>query len=126
MKGKLASIVSWLNRHYNQDSDNYDIFVGSKPGIIKYDDHTIISPWGCGAIVCIHDTIFFLSEDDGHWFLCDENKEYGEYGYQTNFSIAWAKGFTEAMNKVIEYVNENGHPVYFSGLEEKIICHYTL
>lgn len=114
MKEKLVSIVSWLNHHYSQDSDNYNIFVGSKPGIIKYDKHTIISPWACGAIVCADDIIYFLNEDDGHWFLREEEKEYyPDYGFQGHFSIAWAKSFTEAMNKVIEYVKENGRPVYF-------------
>lgn len=124
MQGKLASIVSWLNNHYNQDSDNYNIFVGSKPGIIKYDEHTIISPWACGAIVCCHDMLYFLGEDDGNWFLNDEKKEYGNYGYQTHFSLGWADSFIEAINKIMEYVKENGHPVYFSGTD--ILCHYAL
>lgn len=126
MKGKLTSIVSWLNNHYNQNSDNYDIFVGSKPGIIKYDEHTIISPWACGAIVCIGDMLYFLEEDDGNWLLNDEKKEYGNYGYQTEFSIGWAESFIGAMKRITEYVKENGQPVYFSGLSEKIICHYRL
>ena len=68
-EAKLKSIVSWLNANYNQDSEKYSVFEGSKPEVIRYDDHTAISLWACGAVVCIHATLFFLMEDDGHWFI---------------------------------------------------------
>ena len=130
MKSKLKAICSWLNANYNQDSENYSIFCGSKPGIIKYDEHTVISPWACGAIVCIYAQLYFIQEDDGNWFVNEEkNNEYAEYngfGYQDGFSIAWAESFTNAMLELKKYVYENGTPVYFSGLSEKIVCHYTL
>ena len=47
-------------------------------------------------------------------------------GFQSEFSIGWAKGFREAIERLEEYAEKNGQPVYFSGLEEKILCHYTL
>ena len=122
MKEKLEAIVSWLNNNYNQESENYNIFVGSKPGVIKYDEHTAISPWACGAIVCIGSLLYFVGEDDGNWLLI-EGKEYG-CGLQDRFSIGWAESFVEAMNKLVEYTKENGQPVYFSGT--KVLCHYTL
>lgn len=122
MKEKLEAIVNWLNRNYNQESENYNIFVGSKPGVIKHDEHTAISPWGCGAIVCIGSILYFIGEDDGHWFLI-EGKEHG-CGLQDRFSIGWAESFVEAMNKLVEYTKENGQPVYFSGT--KVLCNYTL
>ena len=122
MKEKLEAIVSWLNNNYNQESENYNIFVGSKPGVIKYDEHTAISPWACGAIVCIGSLLYFVVEDDGNWLLI-EGKEYG-CGLQDRFSIGWAESFVEAMNKLVEYTKENGQPVYFSGT--KVLCHYTL
>lgn len=122
MKEKLKTIVSWLNRNYNQESENYNIFVGSKPGVIKYDEHTAISPWACGAIVCIGSLLYFIGEDDGNWFLIDD-KEY-RCGLQDSFSIGWAESFVEAINNLVEYTKENGQPVYFSGT--KVLCHYTL
>lgn len=125
MKDELKSIVSWLNYHYNQNSENYDIFVGSKPGIIKYNEHTAISPWACGAIVCIYDQLYFIQEDDGNWFLNEYNSEYDYIvGLQDSFSIGWIESFISALDKLKEYVKENGMPVYFSGTN--VLCHYRL
>ena len=127
IKDELKEVVDWLNKNYNQDSENYNVFTGSKPGIIEYNDHIAISPWGCGAIVCIYDMLFFVSEDDGNWWLSEEeDKKYGHYGYQSGFSIAWSEGFAEAMKALKDYVWEHGTPVYFSGMPEKIVCHYRL
>lgn len=121
MKERLKEIVTWLNANYNQDSENYSIFFGSKPGVFKYDNHAAISFWGCGAIVCIGSRLYFLGEDDGNWFI--KNTE-NDYAVQSCFSIAWAKGFAEALNRLVEYVEQNGQPVYFSGTD--IICHHEL
>ena len=127
IREELNAVVEWLNKNYNQDSENYNIFVGSKPGIIEYNDHIAISPWACGAIVCVYDQMYFIGEDDGYWWLNEEeDKKWGHYGYQTGFSIAWTESFTNAMNDLKKYVWEHGKPVYFSGLSEKIVCHYRL
>lgn len=123
IKDELISIVAWLNENYNQDSENYSIFCGSKPGIIKYNKHTAISPWACGAIVCIYDQLYFLSEDDGNWWINENAKT---YAYQNEFSIGWADSFASALNNLKQYVWENGEPIYYSGLPEKIVCHYRL
>lgn len=40
---KLRNITEWLNKNYNQDSENYCIFEGAKPEVIRYDDETAIS-----------------------------------------------------------------------------------
>ena len=138
-KTHLKSIENWLNNEYSQDSEKYCIFRGPKPEVVRYDDHTAISFWACGAIVCIYDQMYFIGEDDGNWFLNDgmfnarddykgwENyKGYNIYGFQDSFSIGWANSFADAMTKLNEYVKENGEPVYFSGIEKKIICHYRL
>lgn len=122
-KEHLKNIVNWLNKNYNQDSENYSIFNGSKPEVIRYDEHTAISLWACGAIVCMESIMFFIGEDDGNWFL-SEDDNHRNYGYQTNFSIGWAESFYNAMKKLEDYINENGEPVYFSGTNT--ICHYTL
>ena len=76
LEKELNELVDYLNENYNQDSDNYNIIFGSKPGIIEYNDHITISLWGCGAIACIYDQIFFISEDDGNWWVNSEEKEY--------------------------------------------------
>lgn len=125
-KEHLKNIVNWLNKNYNQDSENYSIFNGSKPGVVRYDEHTAISLWACGAIVCIHSSLYFIGEDDGNWFLLEAKNEYEDekYGVQGNFSIGWAKSFSDAIKRLENYINENGKPVYFSGTNT--ICHYTL
>lgn len=37
-KTELEAVVSWLNSHYNQDSDDYSIFNCAKPGVVRYND----------------------------------------------------------------------------------------
>ena len=118
----LEHIVNWLNKNYNQNSENYSIFNGAKQDVVRYDEHTAISLWACGAIVCIGSTIYFIREDDGNWFLSESKNE--DFGYQTHFSIGWAKSFSNAMIILEDYIKENGEPVYFSGTNT--ICHYTL
>ena len=125
-KEHLKNIVNWLNKNYNQDSENYSVFNGAKPEVVRYDEHTAISLWACGAIVCIRTIMYFIGEDDGNWFLLEakRNDKYEDYGFQDNFSIGWAKSFSDAIKRLENYINENGKPVYFSGTNT--ICHYTL
>ena len=125
-KEHLKNIVNWLNKNYNQDSENYSIFNGAKPEVVRYDEHTAISLWACGAIVCIRSIMYFICEDDGNWFLLEakRNDKYEDYGFQDNFSIGWAKSFSDAIKRLENYINEHGKPVYLSGTNT--ICHYTL
>lgn len=136
-EAKLIEIVNWMNANYSQDNpENYDVFIGPRLDIIRYDDETAISPWSCGAIVCIHSFIYFIGEDDGNWgFNTHKEKMYEwdgkdvydvECGYQTFFSIAWADSFADAMKRLSEYIKEHGEPVYYSGVEPKKICYYYL
>ena len=130
MREKLESIANWLNRNYDQRSENYSIFFGAKPDVIRHDKETAISLWACGAIVCIGDQLSFISEDDGNWWVDGSHDEkdsrgfYNDYGYQSSFSIGWAESFYTAMKNLKEYVEKNGKPVYFSGTDT--ICHYRL
>lgn len=121
IKTKLESIVSYLNSHFNQDSDEYSICQGPKPQVIKYDEHTAISLWACGAIVCIGSLLYFIGEDDGNWFIREEGRD---YAFQGCFSIGWADSFVNAMTALKKYTEENGTPVYYSGTD--ILCHYKL
>lgn len=139
MKSKIKEILKFLNEKYNQDSEDYSIINGAKPSVIRFDDETAISLWACGAIVCIKSGLYFIQEDDGHWF-CNEyiNKEdvdedntvswkamnYTTIGMQDSFSIGWTDSFVKALTDLKEYVKENGNPVYFVGTD--IICCYTL
>lgn len=119
MRNKLNEIVDWLNKNYSQDSENYSIFRGAKPKVIRYNDETAISLWACGAIVCIHSMLYFISEDDGNWFC---NNYYNErfidddmyvtqyatdhpcFGVQNSFSIGWANSFIKAITDLSVYV----------------------
>ena len=136
---KLKEVVEWLNENYNQDSENYCIFNGAKPEVIRFDENTAISLWACGAIVCIHHLVYFINEDDGHWFCEDyvDKRNINEEGYvdgfwlnrarcgmQSCFSLGWVDSFTTAMKDLKKYVDKNGTPVYFSGTD--IICHHKL
>ena len=122
----LEEIVHYMDNNFSQhsDNDNYSFIHGSKPMVFKYSDHVAISTWACGAIVCIGSIMYFLSEDDGDWFLVDDNDR--RYGMQDSFSIGWVDSFTDALLRLKKYTEENGTPVYFSGIEPKTICHYTL
>jgi hypothetical protein len=84
IKVKLNNIVDWLNKNYNQDSENYSIFNGAKPDVFRYDEHTAISLWSCGAIILIESILYFIEEDDGNWYLLESKRreKFEDYGYQ--------------------------------------------
>ena len=121
---EIQGILDYLNKNYNQNSPNYSIFCGAKPEVIKLDDTTAVSFWGCGVIVCDGDQLYFIKEDDGYWFTSSNNTVSRKDCTQSSFSIAWGRGFADAMNKLCEYVEKNGEAVYFSGTD--IVCHYKL
>ena len=123
---KLNGIINYLNERFNQGSNEYNFCLGAKPQVIRYDNDTAISIWACGAIVCIKDIIYFISEDDGNWY-CDDR------GSQINFSIGWADSFINAFNSLNDYVKENGEAVRYSlGRDSEgntiygDICHHKL
>lgn len=115
----LSEVINYLNDNYNQESENYSIVDGAKPEVIRYDEHTAISLWACGAIVCIEHIMYFIKEDDGYWFVSRSGG-----AAQDCFSLGWADSFINAMSSLQKFVKENGTPVYYSGTNE--ICHYTL
>lgn len=110
----LKNIINYLNDNYNQASENYNFILGAKPEVIKYANNIAISFWACGAIVCIDHLLYFISEDDGYWFL-EENP---------CFSIGWLPSYSEALDRLQKYVNNNGKPVYYKDTD--VLCHYTL
>ena len=131
MKQKLSEIVSYLNTRFNQQSEDYSIFFGAKPQIFRYDKETAISLWACGAIVCIGSILYFISEDDGNWFINEKDKY--NIGLQSSFSIGWADSFVKALENLSKYVEENGVPVRYQLGTDKDgnqiygdICNYRL
>lgn len=130
MKTQLNNIVEYLNKRFRQTSEEYSLFMGVKPQVIRYDKETAISTWACGAIVCIGSMLYFIEEDDGRWFFHENDCGVAT---QSNFSIGWAKSFIEAMERLTKYVEENGIPVRYSlgtdsegNIIEGDICHYEL
>ena len=125
-KDKLNEVVDYLNKRLNQGTNEYSIVQGAKPQVIRFDKTTAISTWACGAVVCIGSILYFISEDDGHWY-------YNDRGFQSNFSIGWADSFINAITNLNKYVEENGEPVrYTLGKDTDgstiygAICHYKL
>ena len=115
----LSGILDYLNANYYQDSDNYNLIDGARPIVFRYDEHSAVSLWACGAIVCIEHIMYFIQEDDGCWFVSSNGK-----AVQDCFSLGWSDSFINAMKKLQEYVRDNGTPVYYPNTED--ICHYTL
>lgn len=131
---KLNKVIDFLNGKFNQASEEYDIFNGAKPQVIRFDEETAISTWACGAIVCIGRSVLFVQEDDGNWFApeyvmvsrADKSywRNHPEIGMQSTFSLAWAESFIGAFQRLDDYVKENGVPYHYSGTD--IICGYEL
>lgn len=135
---KINEIVQYLNEHFSQDSPEYSIFFGTKPQVLRLDNETAVSTWGCGAIVCIGRSVIFIEEDDGNWFapeyingnrIHDELsfefwKKHPIVGCQTPFSLGWGDSFINAFQRLNEYVKTNGVPYYYAGTDT--ICGYEL
>lgn len=131
---KLNDIVDFLNKKFNQGSEEYSIFKGANPQVIRFDNETAISLWACGAIVCINKLVYFIQEDDGNWFapkyikLENANSKFWKnhpyIGLQTCFSLGWSESFINAFKSLNDYVKENGVPYYYPSTD--IICGYEL
>lgn len=75
--------------------------------------------------------IYFISEDDGNWFINEKDKY--NIGFQSSFSIGWADSFVKALENLSKYVEENGVPVRYQLGTDKDgnqiygdICNYRL
>ena len=93
----LNEVIDYLNDHYNQASEAYNLFLGVKPQIIEYNDSAIISFWACGAIVKINHVLHFISEDDGNWFI-------SKIGHQ--FDINWSDSYIDALQTLKNYIQK--------------------
>lgn len=132
----LNNVLDYLNDHFNQNSEEYSIVDGAKPQVIRFDERTAISLWGCGAIVCIGQMLYFIQEDDGSWFApeyitveaaelnLDVWKKYPYVGMLSGFNIGWIESFSNALKALDEYVKANGVSRYYKDTD--IICDYEL
>jgi hypothetical protein len=82
IKSLLNKVTDYLNKNYYQSSENYEkIICTDKTNVFTLcDNRCIVSTWQCGAIVSIEKQIFFISEDDGYWFV-KNLKDYNGYEY---------------------------------------------
>ena len=127
-KKKLDEVARWLNENYSQQNElAFDLVVGSweKPCIVRYDEHTAVAFWACGAVVCIGSMLYFIEGDDGIWVVNERKTKIGTVisGMLPGFAVMYAGKLSEALTMMEKYVRENGKYVEES---ERTIAHYTL
>lgn len=127
-KKKLNEVAKWLNENYSQQNElNFDTVVESweKPYIVRYDEHTAVAFWSCGAVVCIGSMLYFIWGDDGIWVVNKMETKAGTViaGMLSGFTVMLAGKLSEALTMMEKYVRENGRYVEET---ERTIAHYTL
>ena len=127
-KKKLNEVERWLNENYSQQNElGYDIVEESweNPCIVRYDEHTAVAFWTCGAVVCIGSMLYFIEGDDGIWVVNERKTKIGTIisGMLPGFTVMYAGKLSEALTMMEKYVRENGKYVEES---ERTIAHYTL
>ena len=127
-KKKLNEVERWLNENYSQQNENgYDLVEESweNPCIVRYDEHTAVAFWICGAVVCIGHKLYFIEGDDGIWVVNERKTKIGTVisGMLPGFTVMYAGKLSEALTMMEKYVRENGKYVEES---ERTIAHYTL
>ena len=127
-KKKLNEVERWLNENYSQQNENgYDLVEESweNPCIVRYDEHTAVAFWTCGAVVCIGHMLYFIEGDDGIWVVNERKTKIGTIisGMLLGFTVMLAGKLSEALTMMEKYVRENGKYVEES---ERTIALYTL
>ena len=128
-KKKINEVAKWLNDNYSQENElNYFNTVEKsweKPCIVRYDEHTAVAFWACGAVVCIGSMLYFIWGDDGVWVVNKMETVAGTVipGILSGFTVMLAGKLAEALNMIEKYVRENGKYVEGTG---RTIAHYTL
>lgn len=108
IKSLLNKVTDYLNKNYYQSSENYEkIICTDKTNVFTLcDNRCIVSTWNCGAIVCINKQMFYVSEDDGHWFVQNLKGDNGyEYvGCKTGgTALGHITSITRALNDLLKY-----------------------
>ncbi len=127
-KKKLDEVAKWLNENYSQQNESgFDTVVRSwqNPCIVRYDEHTAVAFWSCGAVVCIESMLYFIWGDDGIWVVNKMETKAGTViaGMLSGFTVMLAGKLSEALTMMEKYVRENGRYVEET---ERTIAHYTL
>ena len=120
-KKKLNEVERWLNENYSQQNElGYDTVEESweKPCIVRYDEHTAVAFWTCGAVVCIGHMLYFIEGDDGIWVVNERKTKIGTVisGMLPGFTVMLAGKLSEALTMMEKYVEES----------ERTKAHYTL
>ena len=127
-KKKLNEVERWLNENYSQQNEfGYDLVEESweNPCIVRYDEHTAVAFWTCGAVICIGSMLYFIEGGDGIWVINERKTKIGTVisGMLPGFTVMYAGKLSEALTMMEKYVRENGKYVEES---ERTIAHYTL
>ena len=127
-KKKLNEVERWLNENYSQENElAFDLVVRSwkNPCIVRYDEHTAVAFWTCGAVVCIGSMLYFIEGGDGIWVVNERKTKVGTVisGMLPGFTVMLAGKLSEALTMMEKYVRENGKYV---GESERTKAHYTL
>ena len=127
-KKKINEVAKWLNENYSQENElNYYTVEESweNPCIVRYDEHTAVAFWSCGAVVCIESMLYFIWGDDGIWVVNKMETKAGTViaGMLSGFTVMLAGKLSEALTMMEKYVRENGRYVEET---ERTIAHYTL
>lgn len=124
----LEGVVEYLNDNYGPDESHPKGVI-----IYPYVDKIVFTCWDCGAIVYVNGGIYYISEDDGYWwvekstFQINGSNTREVFGYlDEGICIAYAPYIADALIRLKEYVDKNGTPVYYAGIEPPRICHYIL
>lgn len=109
IKQILINVAQYLNDNYNKLHPE-DVVVYS------YTDKVVFTCWSCGAIVYIDGGIYYISEDDGNWWVEESiilDMEYLHikevFGYKSSkTSIYYATQIAQALVKLSAYIEDNG------------------
>lgn len=108
IKSLLNEVTDYLNANFYQSSENYNkIICTDKTNVFTLcNKRCIVSTWSCGAIVSINKQIFYISEDDGYWFVenLKDDKGYEFVGCKTGgTSLSHITSITRALNDLLKY-----------------------
>jgi hypothetical protein len=107
MNDNILEILEGVSQYLN---DNYGPDESHPKGVIIYPyvDKVVFTCWDCGAIVYINGGIYFISEDDGYWwvnkstFQINGSNTREVFGYlDKGICIAYAPYIADALIRIL-------------------------